>query len=389
MKILPTPEIFFGNGILQSLPSMLKKLNAASVLLVTDSGIVRAGISARVCDLLAAAGIQVTAFTEVEADPSIRQVNEVVALVRGQAFDAVIGLGGGSSIDVAKVSAALVKNCRPIDSYFGTDLLEQPALPIIAIPTTAGTGSEVTPIAILSDTNAQLKKGIVSNALIPRYAFLDATLTVSLPPKITAVTGMDALCHAIEAYTSLNATPYSDPLAIRAIELISANLREAFSNGGNLLARGNMLLGSLLAGIAFANAGVTAVHAFAYPLGGRYHVPHGLANSMMLPAIVEYNLLGNEGRFTDVAAAMTRGGLLEGSPSANGVVTGVLALSAHLQIPRNLAELGIPAAAVPEMAEGAMQGTRLLANNPRPITLDDAVTLYSRAMTMGNTRGAQ
>lgn len=378
MKIQPTPDVRFGAEMIKTLPTLLRQLGATKILLVTDPGIVRAGISAQVCTMLEQAGILVIPFNEVEPDPSIRQVNEVAEFAREQALDAVIGLGGGSSLDVAKVAAALVTNTESVDRYIGIDLLDHPALPVIAIPTTAGTGSEVTPIAILSDTEAQLKKGIVSSALIPRYALLDPTLTVSLPPNITAVTGMDALCHAIEAYTSVNATPYSDPLALRAIELISGNLREAFEHGENMEARGNMLLGSLLAGIAFANAGVTAVHAFAYPLGGRFHVPHGLANSMMLAAILEYNQVGNEARFADIAAAMARG---QHSDDVD-TVTAVNLLRCSLQLPRNLAELGIPGEAIPEMAASALQVTRLLANNPRTITLDDAIALYQRAHTL-------
>lgn len=384
MRILPTPEILFGESVLQNLPSVLKKLNAGKVLLVTDNGIVRAGISERVCTLLRDAGIQLAIFDSVEPDPSIHQVNTVAALARAEAIDAVIGLGGGSSIDVAKVAAALVTNTKPIDDYIGTELLDQPALPVIAIPTTAGTGSEVTPIAILSDTDAQLKKGIVSTKIIPCFAFLDPTLTTSLPQKMTAATGMDALCHAVEAYTSVNATLYSDTLAIRAIELICGNLREAYDNGNDLTARGNMLMASLLAGIAFANAGVTAVHAFAYPLGGRYHVPHGLANSLMLPAIVAYNIIGNEERFSHVAAAMARGGIGNGASAAD-VVTAVAILGKHLQLPKNLAAINIPAEAIPGMAEAAMQVTRLLANNPRPIALADAVALYTAAHSMTTT----
>jgi alcohol dehydrogenase class IV len=270
-------------------------------------------------------------------------------------------------------------NIKPIANYFGTDLLEHPALPIIAIPTTAGTGSEVTPIAILSDEDEQLKKGIVSTAIIPRYAFLDPAFTASMPPKITSMTGIDALCHAIEAYTSLNAMDYSDSLALRAIRLISGNIREAFEHGDNLAARGNMLMGSLLAGMAFANAGVTAVHAFAYPLGGMFHVPHGLANSLMLPAIMNYNIVGNETRFAEIAEAMFARGGSGASAQASDALAAVRELFRVLQMPQGLAAVGVPQSAIPELAQGAMKVTRLLANNPRPITRETAEKLYAEA----------
>lgn len=379
MKILPTPEIVFGEAAINTLPEVLGRLGARNTLLVTDKGLVRAGLCDKLRGILASAGHAVAVYDEVAPDPTIRQVLAVSALARDMAVDSVIGLGGGSSIDVAKVVAALMTNTKPIAAYFGTGLLEFPALPIIAVPTTAGTGSEVTPIAILSDEDEQLKKGIVSTSIIPRYAFLDPAFTASMPPKITAMTGIDALCHAIEAYTSVNAIDYTDALALRAIRLLSGSIREAFEQGGNLVVRGNMLMGSLLAGMAFANAGVTAVHAFAYPLGGMFHVPHGLANSMMLPTIMNYNRVGNEKRFAEVAGALTgRDGSSAGT-HAGDAVAAVRELFRVLDMPRGLEAVGVPEAAVPELAQGAMKVTRLLANNPRPITLDDAVKLYAEA----------
>lgn len=373
MKISPSPEMVFGETALESLPAAVKRLGARTILITTGRTVSRTVILDQVRAALAPTGCHVVVVDDVEPEPEIRQVGGVVELARREQVDAVIGLGGGSSIDFAKVVAALTSTAKPIQACFGIDQLETAALPIIAIPTTAGTGSEVTPIAILSDGEARAKKGIVSSAITPRYAFLVPSFTVSVPPHITAMTGVDALCHAIEAFTSVNASEYSDPLALRAIRLISRNLETAFREGANLDARGNMLMGSMLAGMAFAQAGVTAVHAFAYPLGGIYHLPHGLANSLMLRVIMEHNLSTREARFAEIAIAM--GG---GTTAADAVAT-VVRLCRRLQLPENLGAAGIPQAAIPELAREAMKVTRLLANNPAPVTLDDAVRLYTRA----------
>ncbi len=257
----------------------------------------------------------------------------------------------------------------------GTDLLAADPLLLIAVPTTAGTGSEATHIAILTDEEAELKKSVVSSKILPRFAFLDPDLTIGLPPAITAATGMDALCHAIESYTSVNATAYSEALSLQAIGLLSANITTVFEDGGNVEARENMLFGSLIAGIAFANAGVTAVHAFAYPLGGMYHVAHGLANALMLPTIMKFNICASRQRFADVGRALADCK----EPTADAAVARVEELSQQLRLPRNLAAIGIPKDSLFKMAEGAVQNTRLLKNNPRAISLQEAQGLYEEA----------
>ena len=367
MKILPTPEIYTGKSSLSQINSILDKISANKILVVTDKGIVKAGIYAKLEAVLK--NRQIVLFDGVESDPSIKLVEQVVKIARSNDIEAVIGIGGGSSIDTAKVAAALVTNNKDMWQYIGIELLEKDALPIIAIPTTAGTGSEVTHIAILSDEEEQLKKGIVSTRIIPKFAILDPELTVGLPPHVTAATGMDALVHALESYISINANIYSDTLAMKAISLISENIREAYNNGKNLEARENMLMGSLLAGMAFANAGVAAVHAFAYPLGGMFHIPHGLANSVMLPTIMEFNIVGNEARFNDIAKYLT--------------IKDIYTLCEDLKIPLSLAELNIPESAIPQLAESVMKVTRLLANNPRKITQEDALNLYTAAYKGG------
>ena len=371
MKLLPMPEILIGESSLEKIVSILDGLKADKVLVVTDPGIVNAQLET----LLEKAGKTIVLFDRVQPDPEIALVREAVELARKAGADAVIGLGGGSSLDTAKVAAALVTNPKDISTYLGVDLLEKDALPAIAIPTTAGTGSEVTHIAILSDESEQLKKGLVSAKMIPMYAILDPKLTVGLPPYATAVTGMDALIHALESFTSIHANDYSETLGLRAIELIAGNIRIAFSDGGNLKAREAMLLGSLMAGMAFANVGVAAAHAFAYPLGGMFHIPHGLSTSLMLIPVMTFNMTGNEEKYKIMAKSLTG----RTDVTAQTAMDEIERLVADLKLPRNLTEVNVPESALPIMAEKVMDVTRLLGNNPRKVTPNDALAIYRHA----------
>lgn len=377
MKILPTPQLWIEEGALNQVVDIVQKEQAQKIMIVTDPGLKKAGICQRLEDILAPLEKDIVIFDEVEPDPSIKLVLNVVNKARENKIDLMIGLGGGSSMDTAKVAAALMTNTKDISAYFGIGLLEHPAIPIVAIPTTAGTGSEVTPIAILSDEEEQLKKGIVANEIIPQYALLDPSLLTGLPAHVTAATGMDALTHAIESFTSIHANDYSDALALRAIELISRHLLVSFKDGSNIEARRGMLLGSLLAGMSFANAGVAAVHAFAYPLGGMFHIPHGLANSLMLPTIMKFNMSHCADKYA--AMVLYLDATFDKTPTAAVAVEVVSQLSRDLAIPQSLAEVKIPRDAIQALAEGAVKVTRLLANNPREVTLEDAVELYTQA----------
>lgn len=375
MRILPTPHIKLGAGVIDEIPDALNEIEAKKVLVVTDQGIIKAGLYDKIEKILRDGGFQVSLCGRVAPDPAISLVKSIAEDAKKDRPDAVIGLGGGSSIDTAKTAAALLNNPGELEEYIGIELLEADCVPMIAVPTTAGTGSEATHITILSDEAAQLKKGLVSVRMMPRYAFLDPSLTLGLPGKVTASTGMDAICHALESFTSINANDYTESLSLRALKLLTENIETVYNRGTDADAREKMLLGSLLAGIAFANAGVTAVHAFAYPLGGMFHVPHGLANSVMLPTIVKYNAVGNEERFAAVGRAVT------GNPEATAgdAVKKIEDLFDKLELPRNLAAMDIPESAIDKMAEGAIQITRLLNNNPRKITLDDAKAIYREA----------
>lgn len=372
-----TPRIVMGPGSLDRIGEESKRLGASRITIVTDKGLVESGIVTRAEAMLEADGMTVSRFDAVEADPRYEVAAVAADHAKQHGAELILGIGGGSSLDIAKVAAVLVTNPDPVSAYFGIDLIPLRGLPTILVPTTAGTGSEATPIAILSDHGEKLKKGIVSPFLFPNTAILDAELTLGLPPKVTAATGMDALIHAVEAYTSKNATRITDMYAMEAMKLIFENIRTAYSNGTDLPAREAMLEGSLLAGIAFANAGVTAVHAFAYPIGAEFHIPHGVANSMMLGPVMEFNMLGNLTKFACMAEAFGEhvGGRNQ-REAARAAVKALQILAEDLRIPCHLGEFGIKSEDIPMLAEGVMKVTRLLANNPRELTFEDAQEIY-------------
>jgi alcohol dehydrogenase class IV len=370
-----------GPGAIGQIAKEVSELKAEKVLFVTDMGIIGAGLIQPAQEALEKSGIKYAVFDGVEPDPRYEIVADCLDMIRQENADLVIGFGGGSPIDIAKAGAIMATNEGTIADFFGVDMIPKPGLPTLIVPTTAGTGSEATPIAILSDEGEKLKKGIVSPYLMPSVAVIDPELTVGLPPDITASTGTDALIHAIEAYTSINATDMTDILAFRAMELLYENIRTAYANGNNLEARSCMMEGSLLAGIAFANAGVTAVHAFAYPIGAEFHIPHGVANTMMLSHVMRFNLLGNVPKFAEIADAFSLP--TEGLDDLGAVETAIDAierLAEDLRVPRHLADFGITEKDIPELAEGVMKVTRLLANNPRTMTLEDAKEIYKAAL---------
>jgi alcohol dehydrogenase class IV len=373
-------RILSGPGAVEKIGAEALLLKANKVLIITDPGVIQAGLLEGVEKSLRAVSLPFVIFDGVESDPRIEVVEKSVENAKKERINLVIGFGGGSSLDIAKVTSILLTNSGKIEDFWGIDLVPNPGIPAILVPTTAGTGSEVTPIAILSDTKEKLKKGIVSSFLFPEVAIVDPKLTIGLPPSVTAFTGMDALTHAIESFYSINATDLTDILAFRAMELITKNIRVAYANGENLVARTSMMEGSLLAGIAFANAGVGAVHAFAYPLGGEFHLTHGLANTLMLPYVMRFNILGCPEKFARMAEAFgekveSRSELVR----AEMAVKFVERLSDDIRVPRRLRDVGIPEDAIPRLAEAAMKVTRLLANNPRKISLNDAIAIYNSA----------
>ncbi len=374
-------KIIVGKGSLEKIIEEIKQMNCKNILIITDSGIIKSGVIKPLVRLFEDNSLNYEIFDKVEADPDYHIVYDAVEICEKIKSDLIIGIGGGSSMDIAKVTSVLTTNRGDIKNYFGINLIKKPGIKKILIPTTAGTGSEVTPIAILSDEEEKLKKGIVSEYLYPEVAILDPELTIGLPPHITASTGMDALIHAIEAYTSVNANELSDMFAIKAIEYIYPNIRIAYSNGANIEAREKMLTGSMLAGISFANAGVTAVHAFAYPIGAEFHIPHGIANTIMFPHVMEFNLIGNLKKFSNLAKMF--GENIENlSEREAGIkfVNAIKTLASDLNVPQSLSDYGVKSENIPELANGVMKVTRLLKNNPRIIKYEDAVKIYEKAL---------
>jgi alcohol dehydrogenase len=376
-----TPRLVMAAGALDSIAAEVARLGGKKVLVVTDPGLVKSGIVERLENILAGAKLKFSRFDQVPPDPPYEVASQAAEVALAENAQVIIGIGGGSALDIAKVASVLASNKQPVADMFGIDRIAKPGLKTILVPTTAGTGSEATPIAILSDHHEKLKKGIVSPHLFPAAAVLDPELTLGLPQAVTAATGMDALIHAVEAFTSRNATNMTDMLALEAMELCFHNLRTAYADGGNLEARSAMMEGSLLAGMAFANAGVTAVHAFAYPIGAEYHIPHGVANSIMLAAVMEFNLLGNLPKFAAMAEVF--GEDVDGMSRRDAAAVAVDAmrsLADDLGVPTSLSQFGVKEADIPGLAQGVMKVTRLLANNPRQLNLADAEAIYRRVL---------
>lgn len=370
----------FGTGTIGRIGPECRSLSATRALLVMDQQLAGTEIAAKALESLK--GSRVTAFTygEVTPEPDPMLADAGAELARKERVRCVIGIGGGSTMDVAKAIAVLAKNEGKAVDYIGLGLVKKPGLPSIMVPTTAGTGSEVTFTSVFTMRATKTKGGINSPYLYPHTAILDPQLTLNLPPGVSATTGMDALTHAIESYTSLQAHFMSEPVSLRAIELISANLRGAVFDGQRYAYRENMMQGSYLAGLGLAMAGVGAVHALAYPLGAMFDIPHGMANAVMLPYVLEYNYPGNMQKFCDIALAMNEedSGLSDRELAACAAMA-VFELSADLGIPRTLRELRIPKEAIPQMAEAAIKVARPLMNNPRPVSLETARELYGRA----------
>lgn len=372
------PSLVVGSGSIARLGEIAAQRLGPRVLLVTDAGLVKAGLIAPALHTLEEAGIAVEVFDGVVADPPEEVVLAAVAKAKDFDARAVIGFGGGSSIDVAKLVALLAASGESLSGIYGVGVAKGPRLPLLAIPTTAGTGSEVTPISIVT-TGAHEKKGVVSPLIIPDIALLDPDLTVNLPAHVTAATGIDAMVHAIEAYTSTspNNNPVSQALAKEALRLLGRNIERAVHHGHDIEARSAMLLGSMLAGQAFANSPVAAVHALAYPIGGHFGVPHGLSNALVLPHVLRFNASACEAAYAELAPHAFAD--LEGRATAAAFVEALAALCAKVGLQPRLRDVGIPQDAVPMMAADAMKQTRLLVNNPRPLALEDARAIYEAA----------
>lgn len=369
-----------GAGSSSRLGELAAKLGCKSILLMTDKGVEAAGLLEAALSSLKRAGVAVRIYSDVQADPPESVVNSAVDAARACQADGVIGLGGGSSMDVAKLVALLAAGQERLGEIYGVGMVRGPRLPLILVPTTAGTGSEVTPISIVT-TGENEKKGVVSPLLIPDWAVLDPELTFGLPAAVTAATGIDAMVHAIEAYTSKRLkNPVSDCLAREALHLLFNNIHTACRQGTNADARQNMLLGAMLAGMAFSNAPVAGVHALAYPVGARFHVPHGLSNSLVLPAVLRFNAPAASGLYAELADVVMPGTKGTIDEKAALLVQRLSELPLELELPTRLSQAGIRESDLAVLADDAMKQTRLLINNPREIGCDDALAIYKESL---------
>jgi alcohol dehydrogenase class IV len=376
-----TKSIISEIGAIERIADICSTLDISKPLIITDQGIVDVGLMQPLDAAFKHAGKTYFCFDQVVADPPEHIVLSAVTYAKELEVDGIIGFGGGSSLDTAKLVALLANSDEQLADIYGVDAIRGKRLPLILIPTTAGTGSEVTPIAIVTTGNTT-KAGVVSATLLPDIALLDASLTLGLPSHVTAATGIDAMVHAIEAYTSaIKKNPYSDLLAKQALTLLSNNILEATLNGSNVEARQAMLLGACLAGQAFANSPVAAVHALAYPLGGHFHIPHGLSNALVLVQVMNFNLSHCAELYAELAPSISDTISLDGSNQqiAKALIDFITSLIKQLKLPVSLAAMGVGESDINTLANDAMLQTRLLVNNPKPVTLDDVKKIYRQA----------
>ena len=372
-------EIVFGVGALSRLPELLGKLGSDNVLVVSDRSLEKIGMVDEILRIVRESGIQAHTFLDILPNPTVDMVNAAVEAYRSAGATSIVALGGGSPMDVAKAVGVLATYGGSITQYEGAHKVPGPIVPMIAIPTTAGTGSEVTAFSVITDTARSYKLTVFSYELLPRYALLDPNMITSVPPSVAAACGVDALIHALEAYVSLGASPFSDAMAEKAMALIGGNIRRFVANRRDIEAASAMMSGSMFAGIAFAWARLGNVHAMSHPLSAYFGVAHGIANAILLPVVVEYNALADKGRY-EVIYNYIR----EKKEPATDFTPQMLAdelrsLNRQLGIPESLSAVGVTEDKIPAMAEDAMKSGNI-AVNPRQTTLRDVIALYHRAM---------
>ena len=375
---LSTPYVRHGPGALSRLPEEIKRLNAERIGILTDRGLADSGIRAKVEDVVEG---NLLWYENVEPEPSMESADRTAVFLREQKCDVVVAVGGGSVIDTAKMASVISRNGGRVTDYYSKKLDFLPGLPLIAVPTTAGTGSEATPAAVFRDPDDEVKRGIRSELFMPASAILDPELTVTLPEKLTASTGMDALTHALEAYVSPMATVFSDMAAERSISLIFSHLKTAVEEGGDREARAGMLIGSYLGGVAIAIANVGAVHVLAHTLGGLHKVPHGLANALLLPYVMEFNRNACAEKYAKAARLM---GVdihnLDDDAAARLAVESVSQLARDAGLPPSFQYLGVPESAIDRVPDLCLESqARILSFNPRPVSREDAVRILKQA----------
>ncbi len=377
VTLLQSNKLVFGNGCFNDFCDELSLKRYSKVFVITDRHVISMVIDK--LNYLEKSGIGLIIDESIAREPTVADYDRLLSIARAEKVDAVTGIGGGSIMDAAKIVAAMIDNNQSIYDTFGIGKLQSRNTPLYCIPTTSGTGSEVSPNAILLDENDQLKKGIVSPFLVTDASYIDPLLTISVPPAVTAATGIDALTHCIEAYTNKYAHPVVDLYAFEGIKNIAKNIIIAYQDGENVEAREKLALGSLYGGLCLGPVNTAGVHALSYPLGGKFHIAHGISNAVLLPYVFKYNINANPERHADVALAL---GAEKGTTvlkTANNGVKKLFNLNEMLNIPKKISELGVPVNSIEELAEAAMKVTRLLVNNPREIKYDDALKIYKEA----------
>ena len=375
ITLLQPQKIVFGTGCIATFVEDYKKMGLQRLFVLTAPPI-RPLIEDTLAELKSA-GISIEVVQDIVAEPTVNDFKKILEVARKFKADSVVGIGGGSMLDLTKLIAAFINSDQQVEDCFGTGFVKQKGLWFACLPTTAGTGSEVSPNAILLDERDHLKKGIVSPFLIADVAYVDPKLTWTVPAKVTADTGMDALTHCIEAYTNKFAHPSVDIYALQGIRLIAANLEKAVKNGQNQEAREALAFGSLYGGLCLGPVNTAAVHALSYPLGGEFHIPHGLSNAILLPSVMKFNMPANIKRHAEVAIALGCQPGANDEETAQRGVDFIYQLADAVGIPKKLTDLGIPQTAVDGMAKAAMAVQRLLKNNPREVTEQDARDIYN------------
>ena len=379
-----TAGIRFGSGTSKSCTSEISKKLGSNILFVTDKDLMKLKLTEPTLNELIKNSSKVEIFEDVEADPSLKTLENAIEVGKKINATGVIGFGGGSSMDVAKLASLILGSNEEIEEAWGVSNAKGPRLPLVLVPTTAGTGSEVTPISIIT-VGEEEKKGVSSPIILPDLAILDPDLTIGLPAHTTAATGIDAMVHAIEGYASANKNnnPISKMLAVEALKLLGGSIEKAVFEGADIEARSNMLIGAMLAGKSFANSPVAAVHALAYPIGGTFHISHGLSNSLVLPYVLRFNSVSNKATkdYSEIAPfAFPDINTNQGNQAVcSEFIDRLEQLSKKLGLPQRLREVNIPKEACKKMASDAMKQTRLLVNNPREVTEADALNIYESA----------
>lgn len=379
-RMHPPREVISGKGSLEQTREIISYYAPKSLAFLVDRNVRKSNSAEKILDILAITGINIHVISDIPVEPETGQVKELFGRLNGLEIDLIFAMGGGSVIDSAKMISVLLHNPDYLNDLLDGQRIKKRGVPLVAIPTSAGTGSEATPNSIVVDPIQKLKVGVVHPYFIPDCVVLDPEVTISLPPDVTASTGLDAFCHAIECFISKKRNPFSDMYALEAIRLISRSLAKAYRDGKDLKAREDMLLAAFYGGMCIASSSTVAVHALSYPLGGRYRIPHGISNAILLPWVMEFNRDAVVDRFSEVAVAM---GILPGTDNeetSKKTVEFIFSLVHSLGIPSGLRELGVKKEDLNDIVDSAMKVTRLLDNNPKPVSPEDARNIYLKLL---------